>query len=149
VDFDRRVLTVRNPKNGRMRHIPMNETLTATLRGVTRMVGSPFVFPGDNGDPFGDVKRGYVAARRRAGLDDVRFHDLRHTFASWLVIRGVPLTVVRELLGHAKFEMTLRYAHLAPDQKTDAVAALDGVGVASRVVREKLVGTYLAHGKTA
>ncbi|MBI4231201.1 MAG: site-specific integrase [Planctomycetes bacterium] len=125
IDFARGVLTVANSKSGRMRHIPMNETLREALHGVERIVGSPYVFCNADGKPYGTVKTGFWGACRRAGLEGVRFHDLRHTFASWLVIEGKPLAVVRELLGHASFEMTLRYAHLAPDQKADAVASLD------------------------
>ncbi len=85
-----------------------------------------YVFCNADGKPFGSVKTGFWNACRRVGLEGVRFHDLRQPFASWLVLKGVALTVVRDLLGHKTFEMTLQYAHLAPDQKTDAVATLDG-----------------------
>ncbi|MBI4229195.1 MAG: site-specific integrase [Planctomycetes bacterium] len=143
IDFDRGILTVRNGKNGRMRHVPLNRTLTEALRGVRRLVGCPHVFCRADGIPYASVKVGFIAARKRAGLDDVRFHDLRHTFASWLVIKGEPLTVVKELLGHASFEMTLRYAHLAPNQKVQAVGRLDEV-VQKGLLREP-VGTPVAH----
>jgi integrase len=60
-----------------------------------------------------------------AQLGDFHFHDLRHTFASRLVQNGVDLAVLRELLGHRDFKMTLRYAHLAPSHAKNAVAVLD------------------------
>jgi integrase len=111
------------------------------------MVGSPFVFCKADGTPFGDIKVGFLAARKRAGLEDVRWHDLRHTHASWLVIRGVSLAVVRELLGHSSFEMTLRYAHLAPDQKTQAVAVLEATEAEFQVQNRNGVGTPVAQSQ--
>ena len=72
------------------------------------------------------------AARDATGLRHVRFHDLRHTYASWLVQAGVPLHTVGTLLGHSSPAMTARYAHLAPDTLAAAVATLsattDGTG---------------------
>jgi len=75
-----------------------------------------------NGERYRNVRKAFEGARKRAGITDFRFHDLRHTFASHLVMAGIDLKTVQELLGHKSFEMTLRYAHLSPEHKK---AALD------------------------
>ena len=113
-------------KNGERREIPINETLRHTLQGITRRLDIPYVFY-DNatGKPYGDVKRSFATACRRAGIKDFHFHDLRHTFASHLVMAGVDITTVSRLLGHNSLTMTLRYSHLAPSHMVKAVDVLD------------------------
>lgn len=87
---------------------------------------SPFVFwQGDGGSRYLDVKKSFASALKRAGIRDFHFYDLRHTFASHLVMAGVDLTTVRELLGHKTLTKTLRYSHLAPSHKLRAVDILD------------------------
>ncbi|MCY1552644.1 Tyrosine recombinase XerD [compost metagenome] len=68
-----------------------------------------------------DVKTAWLELLKNAGVEDFRWHDMRHDFASRLVMAGVPLNTVRDLLGHSDIKMTLRYAHLAPDSKAAAV----------------------------
>lgn len=74
--------------------------------------------------PLTDIKKAWVALVKRAQLVAFRFHDLRHTCAGKLVMAGVDLNTVRELLGHSDIAMTLRYAHLAPEHKANAVERL-------------------------
>ena len=86
---------------------------------------TPWVFARENGTEIKAAKRSFKTACRRAGIEDFHIHDLRHTCAAWLVSAGVPLTEVRDLLGHASVVMTERYAHLSPDNVRAAVARLD------------------------
>ncbi|PHS07247.1 MAG: hypothetical protein COA89_07950 [Acidithiobacillus sp.] len=83
------------------------------------------VFVNWQGHTLSSIKRSFSTACKRAGISDFRIHDLRHTFASWLVTEGVPLLEVSRLLGHSTVKMTERYAHLAPDNLESAVSLLD------------------------
>ena len=74
-----------------------------------------------------DVKRAYKAACDRAGIKDFRFHDLRHTFASHVIMKGASLKDAQELSAHASMAMTLRYAHLSQEHKRKAVNLLNGL----------------------
>ncbi len=121
VDYRIRTISILDTKNGESREIPMNDIVHRTLLAV-RKADSPWVFCKKSGERYGNVRKAFEGARKRAGIVDFRFHDLRHTFASHLVMAGVDLRTVQELLGHKSFEMTLRYAHLSPEHKK---AALD------------------------
>lgn len=87
---------------------------------------SPYVFTFQDKPVLG-IKKAFSAAVDRAGLEDFRFHDLRHTFASHLIMRGGSLKDVQELLGHKTMTMTLRYAHLSQEHKKAAVNLLKGL----------------------
>jgi integrase len=116
VDFSRGVLQLEVTKSGRRREIPMNQAVYDVLSALPR--SGPRLFRGS-------VRKAFLGAMERAGIQNFRFHDLRHTFASWLTMKGRPLKEVQELLGHASITQTERYAHLAPERLRDAVAALD------------------------
>lgn len=132
VDFERAVfrLEPEHTKGGKRRLIPLNEMALSALRDQrewvrSRSPGSPWVFP----SPWvagrtRTLQKGFASACDRAGIDNFRIHDLRHTFASWLVMDGVSLYVVKDLLGHSSITVTERYAHLSPDQGRAAVQSL-------------------------
>jgi integrase len=120
VDFERGIITIIDSKNSDRRDIPMNKTVKDTLKEMERI--GPNVFDGITPSI---IKYGFNNVRIKAGRPDIRFHDLRHCFASGLVMEGIDLNTVRELLGHRDLKMTLRYAHLAPSHRTKAVNVLD------------------------
>ena len=129
IDLDRREITVEGAKakSGQTRHIPLNNVaLTALTDWKAQSEGSALVFPGKGGQPFNNVRKSWDATLKAATIIDFRWHDMRHTFASKLVMAGVDLNTVRELLGHSDIKMTLRYAHLAPEHKAAAVEKLVG-----------------------
>ncbi len=113
-------------KSGETRHIPLNDEAVETLKNwKAQSKKQERVFYGKNGARLDSIRRSWAKLVTDAKIKDFRFHDLRHSFASKLVMKGVPLNTVRELLGHADLNTTLRYAHLAPDHKADAVALLN------------------------
>lgn len=119
-------------KAGKRRTVPINaiarETVIVRARyRAEHCPGSPWVFSDEAGERIASVKRSFATACRRAGIVDFHFHDLRHTCAAWLVQVGVPLTEVRDVLGHSTVKMTERYAHLAPENTRAALARLEVV----------------------
>ena len=86
-----------------------------------------YVFSKEAGGSFVGLRNSFDTAVRKSGITDFRFYDLRHTFASKLVMEGIDIMTVKELMGHKDLTMTLRYAHLAPNHKTRAVTILDRV----------------------
>lgn len=121
INLDARLLTVRreNAKSGKQRHVPLNAEALAVLKqwlSQTTDVGSVF--------GVASVKSGWESLLTAAKVENFRFHDLRHHFASRLVMGGVDLNTVKELLGHSDLTMTLRYAHLALEHLAAAVEKL-------------------------
>lgn len=124
IDFHRGIIHIYDTKNGEKIDLPLNEISKNALIQTRRNPKSEYVFASSSGIPFGDIKRAFHTALRRSGIKEFTFHDLRHTFASHLVMSGIDLNTVRELLGHKTLTMTLRYSHLSPDHKQRAVAVL-------------------------
>ncbi|MGH8510150.1 MAG: site-specific integrase, partial [Gammaproteobacteria bacterium] len=123
-------LEARHIKAGKRRSVPLNEGAREALIDRARFrsehcPGSPWIFCRADGRRIQSVKRSFASACRKTEIEDFLIHDLRHTCAGWLVSAGVPLTEVRDLLGHSTVKMTERYAHLAPENIRAAVAVLD------------------------
>jgi integrase len=127
VDLVHSVITIKGArsKSHQTRRIPMNSIAQRTLLSwhTQRAPGTDeeFVFGRDPLDRQLRIDAAWRSVRKAAGLSDLRFHDLRHNFASKLVQKGTDLNTVRELLGHASIDMTLAYAHLSPDGLAAAV----------------------------
>jgi len=114
-------------KSGRTRHVPLNSVACKTMKKWQEQTGSAegLVFRNEEGEQFSDVYSAWDRLVGDAAIKNFRWHDLRHHFASRLVQRGASLTVVRELLGHSSFAMTLRYAYLSAAERQSAVALLE------------------------
>lgn len=129
IDLHTNTLTVAplSAKSGKTIRVPLNQTALVTICEWKncQIKESDFVFSNKDGKPFNNVTKSWKAVLQQAGIVNFRWHDMRHDFASQLVMSGVDLNTVRELLGHADLKMTLRYAHLAPEHKARAVAVLD------------------------
>jgi integrase len=101
----------------------MNKAARAALMGAPRK--GEYVFSDDNGRRITYFQHAFDRAKKKSDIEDFHFHDLRHTFASYLVMEGVDIMTVKELLGHKTLAMTLRYSHLSPTHKAKAVSVLD------------------------
>jgi integrase len=126
IDFKAGVLTVPRSKNDDTRHVPMTSTVRAILSHRPRRLDpSVLVFPNSEGHrDLRCAEKTVPAALRAARIEDFRFHDLRHSFASRLAMEGVDLMTIRELMGHKTMAMTLRYSHLSPGHRQTAIERL-------------------------
>ena len=114
-------------KNNTSRYIPLNAEASHIMQQLYKksLDKEGLVFLSKNNQPFNNVKRSWSSVLKKANISQFRWHDLRHHFASKLVMVGIDLNTVRELLGHSDIKMTLRYAHLAPEHKINAVKKID------------------------
>ena len=132
IDFNRGNILVRNKeeghtKNYKIREVPMTVELKNELKQMKDKNGkeSGFVFLRIDGLPHGgDIRRTLVRCIKKTGMRPFTLHDLRHTFASHLVMDGVDLASVKELMGHSEIKTTMIYAHLAPDHLSNAIEKL-------------------------
>jgi len=131
VDFSSRLITLgsEHTKASKRRFVPMNDRVIDALNGLKywnrrNRPNSPYVFTGKNNNHIVTLTKGFRGACKRAGIDNFRIHDMRHTFASWLVQSGESLYVVKDLLGHSSISVTERYAHLSNEPLQKAVHKL-------------------------
>jgi integrase len=155
VDLDRGLLRFCDTKNGEDRTVPIGPVLIAALKGLPsfkagRFRGDGAVFLNKSREPLhrDGLIAGYRRAVTRAGLSGVRFHDLRHTAASWWVQKGIPLNTVRVRLGHKSLAMTIRYAHLAPNHQDECNAAVEAA-LSESPTKSPTTGLQAQGGRTA
>lgn len=151
VDWEKKTLLVPLSKSGKPRSIALNGAAIELLNSIRRDSDSHYIFPSPvTGKPSPSLYFPWQRIRTRAGLPDLRLHDLRHSFASFLVNKGVSLYVVQGLLGHAHTRYTQRYAHLTPDTLREAAEAVGDVivsaGRSSAARRVESDNAVTAHG---
>ena len=124
IDIQRGIIYLLDTKNGTKREVFMNDLVKKTLIRAPKHPDSPYIFCNKYGKPYHDIRKSFWTALKKSGILNFRFHDLRHTFASQLVMSGADINTVRELLGHKDIRMTLKYSHLSQDYKRQAVDTL-------------------------
>ena len=131
IDLEQRSWRIPKTKSGKVRHVPLSEGALEVVAKVKEVYGKhafTFIFANEKtGLPFMNIFYSWDMARKRAGLDYLRIHDLRHSFASFLVNAGRSLYEVQELLGHADSRTTTRYAHLSRERLQEAVEVVPRV----------------------
>jgi integrase len=120
IDWQQESITVTKCKNNTPRTIPLTKALARQLRSRHQHAKSIYVFPGKKGRRT-TLRTAFNGACRRAGIENFRFHDLRHTFASDLVNKGIDLMTIMKLMGHKSIQSTMRYAHLQKKRLREAM----------------------------
>lgn len=129
IDFERKFWRIAISKNGRARHVPLSAAAVALLESIPNK-RSALIFPNPETDKaYANIYISWNTARTRAGLADVRMHDLRHSFASFLVNAGCSLYEVQRILGHSQIKVTQRYSHLSQESLLRAAECAGGVVV--------------------
>jgi integrase len=123
IDWDSRQWLIPKAKSARPRYIPLSDAAIRLLSRIPRNEKCDYIFANPKTNkPYNQIYYAWDTARRRAGLDDLRIHDLRHSFASFLINNGRSLYEVQHLLGHARPVTTQRYAHLSQETLLDATS---------------------------
>jgi integrase len=136
VDLVNKLVRVKESKSGKSRSIPMNQTLFDLLRELPSRFEKGPVFPAQRTH----VNQTFRRLCSKAEITNFRFHDLRHTFASYLAMANVPMKNIQEYLGHGSLAMTMRYSHLAPSHHRQAIHVLDSAfqsGTKTRTVENQ------------
>jgi integrase len=143
VDLDRAMIYVRENKQNRLQVKMINDDLVSLF--MKQPVRGEYLFHDEEGKPLKDLKRSFHTALKRAGIENVRFHDLRHTSCSYLTMRGASPKAVQDHAGHASIKMTMRYSHLSPEFQRGTVQLLNGL--CEGVLKEEVLEDSEGHSK--
>lgn len=127
IDWQQRQIAIPITKNNTPRIVPLNQVVYKLLVKRHQYITSGFVFPGKDGNQRTTIKTAFKAACRRAGISNIRFHDLRHTFGTWLVNQGADIKTIQELMGHKSLKSTERYLHPNDERKRKVIESITGI----------------------
>lgn len=137
MSLENKKITLLDTKNGKKRYIPINSSLMAELEKLHKNNFSEYVFANPlTCTRYFDLKNAFPAICKLAKIERFRFHDLRHTSATRMVGTSVPITMVKDILGHSDIHTTMRYAHAITEQSLDAVEALSNYAEKNKKVIE-------------
>lgn len=127
IDLVRGAATIKNTKNSESRFVPLVGTALAELKRLSkiRRIETSLVFAGKNGESPVNIREAWASALERAGIEDFRFHDLRHTAASYLAMNGASASEIAAVLGHKTLAMVKRYAHVSNEHTSSIVASMN------------------------
>ncbi|NIP37621.1 MAG: site-specific integrase [Candidatus Dadabacteria bacterium] len=143
VDLKQRYINITDSKNGDSRIIPINDVLYDCLNGLKK--ANEHVLTHIDGNPVKSNKVAFSSALSKSGIEHCRVYDLRHTFASNLVMSGVDIVTVKELMGHKDINMTMRYSHPTPEHKKHAVNRLNFNNFDSTEIQSEAVEKLVIH----
>jgi integrase len=125
IDIERKLWRIPLPKSGKARHVPLSDSVLQILAQLPRWEKCTYVVPNPKTKlPYVSIYHSWNTARKSVGMPELRMHDLRHSFASFLVNAGQSLYTVSNLLGHTQIKTTQRYSHLSTDTLLSAVGAM-------------------------
>jgi len=127
IDFVNYNINVKNTKSGKDRTIPMNSLVVGALKKLDMSSEFVFPYPRRKNKPLKDVSHSLNTACHKVGIDKLRFHDLRHTAATFMVQAGIDLVTIKEILGHSTVQMTMIYCHSSQESKRKAVQELERI----------------------
>ena len=124
VNLRQNIIVIKNSKSGKLREIPICSALRKIIVECLNSSKNEYVFCSKLGLPYKNFSTGFKRIIKNSGIKDFSFHDLRHTAASYLVMAGIDIVTVKDILGHSSINMTLRYTHLSPVHKREAMEVL-------------------------